>query len=201
MTKLTTLASCLVAILLAGGCREPAVASYQIPKERNAVQALPATSEPAAIVWQAPAHWSETPSAGREATFAVQSPDGRSAELAISSLPGQAGGLVANINRWRQQLGLPSAADRAIADSLSFIETSGGLFSVTSLIGEGDQGILGAILADHDATWFFKFTGSASLLEEEKPAFLSFISSVRFLDSASVALALPAGNPNPATLP
>jgi hypothetical protein len=39
--------------------------------------------------------------------------------------------------------------------------------------------MLGAIVPVGDATWFFKLSGPAALLEREKPAFLEFLKTVK----------------------
>ena len=47
--------------------------------------------------------------------------------------------------------------------------------------GSGDaERILGTILHGDDAVWFFKMTGAAALVEEQKPAFIAFLKSVDF---------------------
>src|ERR1035437_5601990 len=63
--------------------------------------------------WSVPKDWEVgNGSAMRRATFVVKGSEGQSAEVVVSSFPGDVGGLVANINRWRSQIGLgPVAPD------------------------------------------------------------------------------------------
>ena len=42
----------------------------------------------------------------RKASFVVEEADGAKVDISATSFPGESGGLLANINRWRGQLGL-----------------------------------------------------------------------------------------------
>jgi hypothetical protein len=42
----------------------------------------------------------------RKASFVVQEADGAKVDISVTSFSGESGGLLANINRWRAQLGL-----------------------------------------------------------------------------------------------
>jgi hypothetical protein len=44
--------------------------------------------------------------------------------------------------------------------------------------------ILGVIQHRADAVWFFKMTGDANLVEQQKPAFVAFLESVKFVQGA-----------------
>ena len=61
----------------------------------------------------------------RRATFLVKGADGQSAEIAVSVFPGDVGGLMANINRWRGQIGLGPVAPDEIAGITSDLEVNG----------------------------------------------------------------------------
>ena len=61
----------------------------------------------------------------RHASFAVSMRDEPEADLSISVLGGAAGGLPANINRWRAQLGLPELAPDEVAGSMESISADG----------------------------------------------------------------------------
>jgi hypothetical protein len=65
------------------------------------------------IAWDAPESWTSEPNSEmRYATFRV----GKSGlELTVVKLPGEAGSLPANVNRWRGQLGLPSIGEDELA--------------------------------------------------------------------------------------
>ena len=130
---------------LSAGCREREVTSYRIPKEKDpelpaasstaatapapapvaapagngamAATAVP-TASGAGLTWTAPATWVSKPaSAMRKATYTVNGDAGETADLSITAFPGDVGGELANVNRWRGQIQLPplSAADLATA--------------------------------------------------------------------------------------
>jgi hypothetical protein len=105
---------------------------------------------------------------------------GQEAEVTASSFPGPAGGLLANVNRWRGQVGLPNLKD--ISDQRPALET----ITVAGLPGQfvdlsGPKGrILGVIAEADDRTWFFKMKGPDDLVAEQKDAFQTFLRSVRF---------------------
>jgi hypothetical protein len=89
---------------------------------------------------------------------------------------------LANINRWRGQLGLPalSAAElpavRATVstDHFEFVLVEFGNPAATP-----PTRMLGAFATHQGNTWFFKLTGPDELVAAEKPAFVSFLHTVR----------------------
>lgn len=142
----------------------------------------PATGTPQ---WTPPAHWQaggQRPM--RLASFAIPNPAGDPADLSISALGGAAGGLLANINRWRQQqLGLPAAteADLAtLAEKLTMDGSEATLVDFTGTGGFAGTRMLAAIVSRGDRTWFFKLTGDEKLLAAERENFVGFLKSVKF---------------------
>jgi hypothetical protein len=72
-------------------------------------------SEAGQVRWTAPAGWvEEKGNAQREATLKFGSEEPKF-EVTISRLQGDGGGLLANVNRWRDQLGLEPVAEPALA--------------------------------------------------------------------------------------
>ena len=188
-------------ILLVARCRDQSIASYRVRREKPVpgaphVETTPPATTPAperpagpalatasgpGLTWTAPAHWVGKPlSAMRKGSYTVPG-DGAEADLSITAFPGAVGGELANLNRWRGQLQLPpvtaetmaSAVRRERHDNLEFI-----IVDLTAP-GENPAGMLGAMVSVGDATWFFKLSGPASLLAREKPAFESFLATVR----------------------
>lgn len=112
---------------------------------REFVKALEFKGAPPQPQWQLPTGWKELP--GNEFRFAtIEVPgDGKPLELTVSTLPKEAEGnqeyLLANINRWREQLHLPAlAADELAANSTT---TKVGDYECTlvSLVGTGSGGM------------------------------------------------------------
>ena len=153
-------------------------------------QSLPpgAASTAANPQWTVPAGWQEGQvSAMRRATFLVGGADGQSAEIAVSVFPGDVGGLVANINRWRGQIGLGPVAPDEISGITSNVDVSGTTATVVDFQAESAPSgktqpprMIVATLPHAGNSWFFKMTGDAPLVGAQKDAFLQFVQSVKF---------------------
>ena len=129
-----------------------------------------------ALAWTAPAQWTpKKASAMRKGSYAVSGPEG-SADLSITAFPGDVGGDLANINRWRGQHQLAPVPD--LTGALQPLEANG----LRILVFDGANGgtrMLGAIVPRAGETWFFKLTGPDALVAREKPAFLDFLKTVK----------------------
>ena len=137
--------------------------------------AMPTAAGPA-LVWTAPAAWTPRPgSALRKGSYGISGPEGE-ADLAIMAFPGTVGGDLANVNRWRDQLGLPPVA--SLDGAVELIEANGLRLVVFDGANAGRR-ILGAILPRPGETWFFKLTGPDALVARDKPAFLDFLRTVK----------------------
>jgi hypothetical protein len=139
----------------------------------------PVRSENPIIKWEVPSGWSPTaPSSMRYASFAVEK-NGEKADISVVTFPGDGGGDGDNINRWRQQIGLSPMELNAL-DSLIVPLHAGEIhFSTVDMTGANVRMLAGWMRHDGRA-WFFKLTGPATLVEQEKPKFVAFLQSVRF---------------------
>ncbi len=139
------------------------------------------------LTWTAPANWqSRPPSAMRKGTFIIPgAAAGEQAELAITAFPGDVGGNLANLNRWRQQLQLAPIAASELGSALNHIHVGDLHIDIAELLGPSPtdgkprQRVLGAIVPNNGATWFFKLTGPDALVAREKNAFLAFIQTIQ----------------------
>src|SRR6188768_4009785 len=186
--------------LVLASCREARVASYRIPKEKEAAiasapSAPSAPSPPAAsppmtvarrpagdLVWSAPAAWKpKATSSMRRGSFDVGEGAGPLADLAITVFPGDVGGDLANVNRWRGQLDLPPIAEADLAGALQPVTAGSLAIRVADLTGgtkDNPQRMLSAIVPYGGSTWFFKLTGPVDIVGAEKPRFLAFLATV-----------------------
>lgn len=144
-----------------------------------------AASNPAkndgALTWAVPAGWTLAPATGsmRYATFSITAPDGAKAEMAVTHFPGDVGGDLENVNRWRQQVGLAPVDQTGLAPLVSKITAGAKTFSLIDVTGA--QSRLAAGWTRHGPdTWFFKLTGPDGLVSAEKAKFTSFLESIRF---------------------
>jgi hypothetical protein len=139
-----------------------------------------ATAAGPGLTWTAPATWATKQGAAmRKATYIIKSAgiDGEG-ELAITAFPGDVGGELANVNRWRGQVSLAPVSQADLGSSVTRLERNGLKIAVVDLVG-GGQRMLGAIVPHAGATWFFKLLGPDALVAKEKPAFMSFLETVK----------------------
>jgi len=184
------------AIGLLSGCKDRRIESYEIAKEFVPAasashaghahdDAAPGAAAEAAspLSWEAPLHWKTKPaSAMRRASFGVPMADGTEADLSISVLSGAAGGLPANVNRWRAQLGLPELGADDVARGAETIPAGGITFTLFDLAGKVNSAevrMLSAVAEFEGQSWFFKLTGHDHCVGVEKPAFVAFLRSVK----------------------
>lgn len=138
-----------------------------------------ATSQGQGLQWTAPAHWAaKAGSAMRKGTYAIKGAGGE-AELAITAFPGDVGGDLANVNRWRGQVGLGPIGSTELASSLTRFRAHSLDVAVVDILGANGQRILGGIVPFAGSTWFFKMTGPDAVVAAEKPAFVEYLKTVR----------------------
>jgi hypothetical protein len=109
----------------------------------------------------------------------------RIGSMTVTGLKGDGGGLAANINRWRAQVGLESLAEKdalATAKPIKVDGISGHSLDLTGpeVTGKKTPRILVVVVKRGDRTWFFKLEGSSSLVASQNSAFDRFLKSVRF---------------------
>lgn len=136
-------------------------------------------AEDAAPAWTVPAGWikldGEKPM--RVATF--KAGEGATAvEVAISVFPGDVGGLLGNVNRWRGQVGLGPITQDQLAANVTPFEVPGFAGNTMRLKGEA-QHMLGAAIKEVKAerTWFIKITGTPAAIDAQEAAFIAFAKS------------------------
>jgi hypothetical protein len=133
------------------------------------------------LVWTAPADWQAKPLGQmRRGSFALKGSSGTDSDLSVIVLPGAAGGNLDNVNRWRGQVGLPPIAQAALADEATPMATDSGLEVLfVDLKGAKNDSILGGIIVQQGQSWFFKLRGPTAQLQEQKPAFIAFLKTVK----------------------
>lgn len=146
----------------------------------SAVAPSAAPAGDGSVSWQLPDGWAPANgSSARYATIAVTGANGAKGELAVTHFPGDVGGDLANVNRWRGQIGLEPIAEAALAPAVTKITAGSKIFQMIDAT--GPQNRCAAGWARHGAdTWFFKLTGPDALVGAEKAKFTAFLESVRF---------------------
>jgi hypothetical protein len=141
----------------------------------------------APLGYSLPTGWKEKPlSSMRLASFSASSPNGKEADVSVVSLPGIAGGDLANVNRWRGQVKLPPIDEDTLAKSAQRIQANGHDYLMVDLVSngpideqQGKQRILGAILDENGHAWFIKMTGEDATVDAQKSAFSDFLHSLK----------------------
>lgn len=200
----------LVGVLLAlSGCRDQQPRSYLVPKEaaptpNQAQPSEPSQSPPADIAadraamagttvpvatgndltWTAPSGWAEQPASGmRKGTLTLSGPEG-TGDLSVTAFPDAVGGNLANVNRWRGQLGLNPISAAELRPLLMHIHVGPLHLDVIDIVGPRER-MLVAIIPHAGATWFFRLLGPDALVGREKPTFMRFLQSIRPASDAS----------------
>jgi hypothetical protein len=103
-------------------------------------------------------------------------------EVTVTPLGGAAGGLLANVNRWRGQVGLAPVEEGDLQKDLHTLDVDGKPAPYVDLAGQGSSGrrILAVLAVRGGTTWFFKMMGPADAVGRHKAAFEQFVKSVRF---------------------
>jgi hypothetical protein len=189
-----------VALFMMTSCSREEVQVLRVPKEPSTSKAndmsqpIPRPPTPTErLEWTAPSNWEKKPVTNiRYGSFAI-SGSGKQADLSIISLAGEAGGALANINRWRAQLGLPPITASDLPQHTKAIDVSGTQVVIVDIVNNevteaagGKLRMLAAILPHGASTWFFKMTGDDVLVASQKPAFIQFLKSLRFTGQVDV---------------
>lgn len=171
-------------VLLSCACHRLEVNVYNAPKDEQApvlVDSAVEAHDHLHISWSLPTGWKQIPGSQMRVATLVP-PEGKGkAELSIVQLSGEAGGDLANINRWRGQLGLEPVS--SLAGQTDTVGTAAGKTLVVDLKGEGGQSMMAAILKDGDASWFFKMAGPSAVVAGLKGDFRTFLRSLRHAGS------------------
>jgi hypothetical protein len=138
--------------------------------------------------WQVPAGWQETPGGQfLVAKFLIPGTGVAQANVNVSMSAGDGGGLLANFNRWRGQLGLTPVTEADLAkqvqplvvsvpDSKAMLAEMAGTDSRT---GQKTR-LLAAIVPQGQQTWFYKLMGNEQVVEQQKEAFTKFVQAVKY---------------------
>jgi hypothetical protein len=132
--------------------------------------------------WETPQNWQAKPPGPMIlAAFGVTAPTG-TADVTISKLAGDGGGVVPNVNRWRGQLNLPPASSSEIMNTLKTFEVANSKASLVEISGTAAKTgkpakMLAAIVPHEGQTWFYKLMGDGEVVEAQKDDFQKFIQS------------------------
>jgi len=167
-------------LALLAACRREPIEVRREPKEEAPAMA-DMGAKPAGLRWSLPAGWKELPATGmRAAAFEPPQADGKS-EVTVVALPGDVGGELANVNRWRGQIGLTPLDEAGLASSRERVAARAGVVAVydfTSL-GDNKSRTVAGMISVRGVTWFFKLSGQEKAVRAAKPAFLKLLRGLK----------------------
>jgi hypothetical protein len=139
-------------------------------------------------IWTVPSGWQPVPPAQfLLAEFVISAPSGAQAEVNVAAMDGDGGGLLANVNRWRGQLGLGTLgeSDLRLPQFTKSVDVPGGKATLVDFAGvdakTGAQArLVGVIVSQNSQTWFYKMMGNQQIVFEQEDAFFKFIVSANY---------------------
>lgn len=141
-----------------------------------------AVSKNNALTWTAPMQWQErAPGSIRKGSYTIPG-DGANGDLSITAFPGDTGGLHANVNRWRGQIGLAPVGNAEVEKSVEHLDVNGLHIDLVEMVGTSGNPpnrLLGAIVPYQQETWFFKLTGPDALVASQREAFRTFLTTIK----------------------
>ncbi len=181
--------------LTAAACDRDEVAYYRVPKAPTpppgAVMPaaagmagdVPAPSRPASggLRWTLPAGWTESPG-GQMRYASFKPPVTGKIDGSVVVLPGPAGGELANVNRWRNQIELPPIDDAALAAARKVVKTKAGplnVYDFTNPKKDGGTRVVAGLTEIAGRTWFVKLSGDAAAVGAARPEFMKLRGSLR----------------------
>jgi hypothetical protein len=187
----------LSALLLVGiGCKQEGVTHFRVAKETaqpaapTAPTAPPAMGEgevppppapSAGLKWTLPKGWSEEKTGGMRYATLKANARGK-LDISVTFLPGTAGGELANVNRWRGQIGLGPIDEAALGKARTSLKTKAGPVAAYDFTSEGQaktRMVVGLLTTADGNSWFLKMVGDEAPVAGSKAEFMRFLESIR----------------------
>jgi len=157
-----------------------AVCNAQAPTRPSQSEAvLPPTASKSEIKWEIPNGWKEVPASSmRYASFNAGGNEDK-IDISVVMFPGEGGSDIENVNRWRQQIGLPPMSEAAVTSQITTLKAGDATFAMVDIAGANARTLAAWVRRDA-RVWFLKATGPNAAVEKEKSNFVKFVESVRF---------------------
>ena len=93
--------------------------------------------------------------------------------------------MLANLNRWRGQLGLAPVTDTDLSKQVQTLDVPGGKATLADIAGTdartGQKArVFAAIVPQGSQTWFYKLMGNEQIVEQQKEAFTKFVQTAKY---------------------
>lgn len=161
--------------------RHDDIHAYRAPKAPTPAKAaaMP-VSAPQKVVWDVPEGWRAVQSQQQMRIATFRAGAGEGVEVSVTAFPGDVGGLLANVNRWRGQIGLEPAQESDLAAMVKTIHGQSGDVQLLDLAGKNGQQLLAAIVKPGDGqSWFAKLAGAPESVSPLHDSFETFAASIR----------------------
>jgi hypothetical protein len=124
--------------------------------------------------WQVPAGWEKMPPGQMQAAkFAIAGTNSVKCEVTVSIFPSDTGGTLANVNRWRNQIGLGAVTETGL-DQLTSPLDPNLPDAVLADFAHKDRRLLGAIVPRNGQWFFYKMIGDPETVAAQRAAFIQF---------------------------
>ena len=137
--------------------------------------------------WMQPEHWNEIEGSQFSLIDFEALHDGQRAAISVTKLAKNAGGELANVNRWRKQIGLEEIELAQLEKTKQPFAVDGNPGTFVEMRGTRDGkpattlGVIHTITyRTLPETWFYKITGDTAAVVKEKDAFRDYVRSARY---------------------
>lgn len=186
------------ALLLAlSGCGRDDVSHYRVPRQAGspsgeaapgagmpgmagAVPPPPDVSTTGELQWALPKGWTDSRTGGMRYATLKPTAAGK-IDVSVTVFPGPAGGEIANVNRWRNQIGLPPVDETALAKDRKALRSPAGSLAIFDYTSDGQTKtrLVAAILFAGGNSWFVKMVGDAGPVAASRADFIRLLESLR----------------------
>jgi len=150
------------------GTQAPAMGTGEVPPP-------PTPQSGQMLKWTLPKGWTTAQAGGMR--YATLKPAGN-AEVSVVMLSGPAGGELANVNRWRSQLGLPPVEEGTLAGSRQVVKAKAGTVAVFEFANSGSRMVVGLLTTTDGNTWFLKLMGEDAPVGQAKADFVKLLGTL-----------------------
>jgi len=172
----------------APGSEAPALGAAPVPAAARPAPPgmqgdVPPPPTPAAgLKWTLPKGWEQTMSGGiRYAT--LKPPGAGKVDISVVVLPGPAGGEMANVNRWRGQIGLPAIDEKALDAARKTVKSKAGSIALFDFTSDGQaksRMVTGLLTGSDGNTWFVKMVGDEAPVAAARADLVRLLETLRF---------------------
>ena len=165
---------------------EPSIKQYRVQKAPSSPAPLESTvTAPSGLpfTWSVPDGWREGKASSMRVASYEAPLNGETGDFSLIRLSGAAGGIAANVNRWRGQIGLGPVSSEEISHITQAAKTAQGVpYLLVTLINPDNpaNAIIAAIIQRSDFVLFAKLTASRTGVESAQSSFKAFCDSLTF---------------------